>query len=66
MWHDESDATSISSGSTASSRDSGSFTTCGDDEPGIDDAAVERDLVRARILAVGEGCSPRSQVTVAV
>ena len=54
MWHDESEATNASSGSTPAGSDQGAGTTCGLGEAGTSHAAVERPFVRAAVLALGE------------
>src|SRR5262245_9700199 len=66
MWQAASDATSISSGSTASSRDIGARTTCGEDEP-TKETPPSKEIVCAReYLPSLNGSSPRSQVRLAV
>ena len=46
MWQFDSDATNISSGSTAEASDMGSGTTCGDDEAGTSTPPSKRSVCR--------------------
>ena len=67
MWQLEIAATKASSGSTASSRESGNGTTEGDDGAGDLDAAIEAPDMAAAVAVVGEDLSvPRVQRIVAV
>jgi hypothetical protein len=67
MWQDDSEATNASSGSTASARDNGSGTTCGELDAGtVTPPSKRQSWPREYLLSVKAASAGRVQITVAV